>query len=77
MDLNEEMRVISVGDDDLNIYEFRGSNSKYMEQFITERQAKKYELIENYRSKRNLVEFTNVFAESISHRLKETSIVAQ
>ena len=29
---NEEMRVIAVGDDDQNIYEFRGSNSRYMYQ---------------------------------------------
>ena len=28
MELNEEMRVIAVGDDDQNIYEFRGSSSK-------------------------------------------------
>ena len=27
MKANEEMRVIAVGDDDQNIYEFRGSNS--------------------------------------------------
>lgn len=27
---NEEMRVIAVGDDDQNIYEFRGSDSDYM-----------------------------------------------
>jgi len=27
---NEEMRVIAVGDDDQNIYEFRGSDSGYM-----------------------------------------------
>lgn len=76
MEQNEEMRVIAVGDDDQNIYEFRGSNSKYLEQFISENQAIKYELIENYRSKNNLVGFTNHFLKKISHRLKETPIVA-
>ncbi|PIF01182.1 MAG: ATP-binding protein [Maribacter sp.] len=75
MKINEEMRVIAVGDDDQNIYEFRGSNSKYLEQFITEHKANKFELIENFRSKANLVEFTNQFVEKISHRLKETPIV--
>ena len=30
MTRNEEMRVIAVGDDDQNIYEFRGSDSDYM-----------------------------------------------
>lgn len=29
---NEEMRVIAVGDDDQNIFEFRGSDSGYMYQ---------------------------------------------
>lgn len=76
MKQNEEMRVIAVGDDDQNIYEFRGASSRYLEQFINEQQAKKYELVENYRSKNNLVEFTNQFVRKISHRLKEVSIVA-
>ncbi|MBN3036552.1 MAG: RecQ family ATP-dependent DNA helicase [Bacteroidales bacterium] len=76
MKRNDEMRVIAVGDDDQNIYEFRGASSKYLEQFITEQKAKKIELIVNYRSKANLVEFTNQFVEKISHRLKETSIIA-
>ncbi|HAJ78542.1 MAG TPA: RecQ family ATP-dependent DNA helicase, partial [Fibrobacteres bacterium] len=34
MEQNEEMRVIAVGDDDQNIFEFRGSSPKYLEQFI-------------------------------------------
>lgn len=74
---NEEMRVIAVGDDDQNIYEFRGASSKYLEQFLKERKAAKHELIENYRSKRNLVEFTNNFVKRIQHRLKETPIAAK
>ncbi len=75
MEHNEEMRVIAVGDDDQNIYEFRGASSQHLEQFILEHNAMKVELIENYRSKANLVEFTNHFAEKITHRLKETPIV--
>ncbi|MGN6800841.1 MAG: UvrD-helicase domain-containing protein, partial [Ginsengibacter sp.] len=77
MEQNEEMRVIAVGDDDQNIYEFRGASSKYLEQFLTERKAAKHELIENYRSKNNLVEFTNGFVKKIRHRLKETPISAK
>jgi ATP-dependent DNA helicase RecQ len=76
MEKNEEMRVIAVGDDDQNIYEFRGASSKYLEQFIFEYQAKKYELNDNYRSKNNLVVFTNQFLKKINHRLKELPIVA-
>ncbi len=76
MEHNDEMRVIAVGDDDQNIYEFRGASSKYLEQFIKEKQAAKYELTKNYRSKSNLVEFTNQYVQTISQRLKELPIVA-
>jgi len=73
---NEEMRVVMVGDDDQNIYGFRGANSKYLEQFIQVNNATTHELLENYRSKRNLVEFTNQFVNNIRHRLKTTPIFA-
>jgi ATP-dependent DNA helicase RecQ len=76
MDQNEEMRVIAVGDDDQNIYEFRGASSKYLEEFIEVNKATKHELVTNYRSKSNLVEFTNQFVKKISHRLKSTPIIA-
>lgn len=77
MEQNEEMRVIAVGDDDQNIYEFRGASSRYLEQFIRENNAIKHELVENYRSKNNLVDFTNQFVKCISHRLKQTPIIAK
>src|SRR5690606_12704410 len=59
MEQNEEMRVIAVGDDDQNIYEFRGASAKYLEEFIGISNAKSYELVDNYRSKKNLVNFGN------------------
>ena len=70
IEYNEEMRVIAVGDDDQNIYEFRGSSSEYLENLITQKSAVKYELVENYRSKRNLVDFTNQFIRKVDKRLK-------
>lgn len=76
MEQNEEMRVIAVGDDDQNIYEFRGASSKYLEQFIQKNKATKYELVENYRSKNNIVEFSNQFVQQISNRLKRTPCIA-
>lgn len=36
MTANEEMRVIAVGDDDQNIFEFRGSDSRYMTRLLKE-----------------------------------------
>lgn len=74
---NEEMRVIAVGDDDQNIYEFRGSSSAYFEKFIKAKDSCKYELVENYRSLPNLVDFTNQWASKIQHRLKDLPIISR
>lgn len=76
MEQNEEMRVIAVGDDDQNIYEFRGADSKQLRTFIHAHKATTYELVVNYRTKSNLVAYTNQFVQSIGHRLKTTPIVA-
>jgi len=69
IDYNEKMRVIAVGDDDQNIYEFRKSNSKYLYQ-LSEDNCNKYELITNFRSRKNLVEFTQEFIDHIKNRYK-------
>ena len=74
---NPDMRIIAVGDDDQNIYEFRGSSSKYIEQLIEDKNAVLHQLVENYRSRNNLVEFTNHFAKKISRRLKKDPIIAR
>jgi hypothetical protein len=66
MEQNNDLRVIAVGDDDQNIYEFRGSSSKYFELLAGEAKAAKYELVDNYRSQANLVDFANRFAGMIS-----------
>ena len=74
---NEEMRVVVVGDDDQNIYEFRGSTPEYMEKFLNIEGSSKYELVENFRSAATLVDFSNMVASKISHRLKVHPIVAK
>jgi len=71
IDQNEDMRVILVGDDDQNIYGFRGADSRFMKQLITDRAAKKYELVDNYRSKKNIVDFSNKWVKFIGNRLKD------
>ncbi|MNJ85762.1 ATP-dependent DNA helicase RecQ [compost metagenome] len=76
MEQNEEMRVIMVGDDDQAIYEFRKANSKFLKSFIEEQQAAKKELLHNYRSKSNIVDFANQFAHSLNPRLKSLPIEA-
>lgn len=76
MEFNEDMRVIAVGDDDQNIFSFRGSSAEYLEKLVQRHGAVKYELTENYRSRHNLVDFTNQFVKKISHRLKVSPIIA-
>ena len=77
MEKNDEMRIIAVGDDDQNIYEWRGADSKYLSSFIFDKNASKYELITNYRGKSNLVSFANQFVKSIKTRIKEIPIEAK
>lgn len=55
----EQIRVIVVGDDDQNIYEFRGANVQYMRAFVEQRDAQIYYLTSNYRAAPNLLQLTN------------------
>ena len=73
---NEEMRVIAVGDDDQNIFQFRGADSRYMQSFIDDMQATKYEMIENYRSRQAIVTLANHFSKNISRRMKTSPCIA-
>lgn len=77
MKRNDDLRVIAVGDDDQNIYEFRGSNSAYFAAFLKEENAKKYELLDNYRSAPCIVAFANHFVQCIHQRLKSAPIVSR
>ena len=74
MHQNEEMRVIAVGDDDQNIYGFRGSDSRYMQSIVEQEGAKLYEMTDNYRSAKAVVDCANRFVQRIPGRLKRTTI---
>lgn len=76
MAFNDDMRVIAVGDDDQNIYEFRGSDSRYMAQLLQEPGSRFIEMTENYRSSRHVVDFANVFVRGIGKRMKSNPIIS-
>ena len=76
MEANEDMRVIAVGDDDQNIYEFRGSSSEHMQKLLAKENSARYEMVDNYRSRANLVALSNWFAGSIRQRMKTTPVRA-
>ncbi len=71
---NESMRVIAVGDDDQNIFGFRGSNSIYLRRLSEEPDANLYEMVENFRSAAAIVAFANSFVQTISGRIKSTQL---
>ncbi len=77
---NEDMRVIAVGDDDQNIFadvhQKAGSASVDLKRFMDLYKAKKYELVENYRSIKKIVDFSNAFVQDIPNRLKINPIRA-
>ena len=73
---NEEMRVIAVGDDDQNIYAFRGSDSRYMQTLASHEGSKLYEMTENYRSAKAVVDCANRFVVRIPGRLKHNLILS-
>lgn len=76
MQRNEDMRVIAVGDDDQNIYAFRGSDSKYLKSLISDHWATFYEMTDNYRSAQTIVNQANLYVQRIPNRMKHTPIKA-
>ena len=73
---NDDMRVIAVGDDDQNIFEFAGADPKYMKALVQEHHATHYEMVENYRSLKTVVSFANEFAKLIRDRMKSSPGIA-
>ena len=76
MKQNEDMRVIAVGDDDQNIYAFRGSDSRHMQSLVELEGTKLYEMTENYRSDKAIVDCANRFVQRIPDRMKRTPILS-
>lgn len=76
MTINDDMRVIAVGDDDQNIYGFRGSNSEHLKTLVDHYGATMYEMTENYRSRSNIIALSNAFVKSITERMKSAPIEA-
>ena len=71
---NEDMRVIAVGDDDQNIYAFRGSDSSNMQTLVRHEGVKLYEMSDNYRSTKAIVDCANRFVQRIPNRMKHVPI---
>ena len=65
-----KLSLFAVGDDDQNIYSFRGASVEYIRRFEQDYKAQPNWLIENYRSTRNIIESVNAIIENARKRMK-------
>jgi len=65
-----KLSILAVGDDDQNIYSFRGANVQFIRQFEFDYAAKTHYLIENYRSTANIIHVSNQLIALNKDRMK-------
>lgn len=73
-DEDGRLNLFAVGDDDQNIYSFKGASVEFIRRFTADYKAKPQQLIENYRSTRHIVEVANHVIASASWRMKTEAI---
>lgn len=69
-DPERKLTVLAVGDDDQNVYQFRGSSVTFLRRFETDYQAERVPLVENYRSTAHIVGVANRVIAANTDRLK-------
>ena len=69
-DSDSRMSIMAVGDDDQNIYQFRGANIGFIRQFKEDYQARVQYLVDNYRSSAFIIQAANVLINANSDRMK-------
>ncbi len=69
-DPDQRLSLFAVGDDDQNIYAFKGSKVSFIRQFEEDYRAKPSFLTENYRSTRYIIDAANQVIESARARMK-------
>ena len=62
--------LLAVGDDDQNIYTFRGTSNEFIHRFQADYQARVEYLVENYRSTAHIIKTANALIESHQGRMK-------
>ncbi|MCL2021849.1 MAG: RecQ family ATP-dependent DNA helicase [Betaproteobacteria bacterium] len=65
-----DLCILAVGDDDQNIYEWRGGSNRHIERFRNEYAAEINYLVENYRSSRAIINASNQLIGQNAGRLK-------
>lgn len=69
-DQDGDLCIIAVGDDDQNIYQWRGGSNRHIQRFCEEYGAQISYLVENYRSGRAIIAAANHLVEHNAMRLK-------
>lgn len=69
-DPDRKLTILAVGDDDQNIYAFRGANTRFILQFREDYGAEAHYLVQNYRSTRNIIEASNALIRLNNDRMK-------
>ncbi len=65
-----KMAILAVGDDDQNIYRFRGASVEFIRKFQHDYQAEIHYLIENYRSTAHIIAAANCLSVRNTDRMK-------
>nr|WP_321466165.1 RecQ family ATP-dependent DNA helicase [uncultured Desulfobulbus sp.] len=66
----QKLSILAVGDDDQNIYRFRGASVEFIRKFQADYQAEVHYLVENYRSTRHIIQAANQLIEHNTDRMK-------
>jgi ATP-dependent DNA helicase RecQ len=65
-----KLSILAVGDDDQNIYSFRGTNVEFIRRFHEDYEAEVHYLVENYRSTSYIIEAANQVIAANTDRMK-------
>ena len=65
-----KLTLLAVGDDDQNIYSFRGANVEYIHRFQEDYEAEVHYLVENYRSSTHIIAAANALIAHNRDRMK-------
>lgn len=71
----DKLSLLVVGDDDQNIYAFGGASVRFIRQFETDYLAKRYHLIENYRSSAQIIDCSNRVIARAKNRMKIDQVI--
>ena len=69
-DPDSKLTILAVGDDDQNIYAFRGANVEFIRRFENDYKAQCHYLVENYRSTNHVISVANQLIARNRDRMK-------